>query len=1069
MSDLIIGVGGTGRGVITWLKYYLKRDFEFLQSNMNLFVIDGPDRDTDYRVIDPLSPEGELVSDFSATPHESYQLSYDCAQDIQKIREGNKIPHISDWLSQNEAEKIKGNAFDPKTHGFGASRGPAKACFYKEADKLRNTLNGLMNNINGLNRIILVGSLVGGTGAGMLNEIAALLRDSIEERTQQGQQSIKLYGITALARGFDSVFNTPETKQARNARCFAGIREVQRQLSQKAYDRQITNNITLKNLNNLYDVSILVDNNQNLGVGNPASEVPANAICNAIGNGIILLSSGIIGAHTIQWENNRGVYPRIFRSFGDHIYIYSPDFIINIMAYRFVKEFYGKITSAPATGVDNRIVEVFASSNFSNMVMLWYNGAGQLYLNPPQQGSRSDFSTLITKFSTLQNTFYESSLKITDKVQNRGGWFGMGGMTNGQVIRACESNYNYLFSSAGNENIDLKLQFIYEKILGEFEEKIWENLYDIFTDKTNTPHKPKDLRNNPNCLKEAHSFLRKIDDILQKCIGYFSEQYQTRLQSASISLKQSAHADVTSKLNELNESGESKKNADEQDEFKVAFEQKVYIEAWEKFIAWIENTLNQMKAISNKYWVLFGQPAEGWFSYIEKMNEDSRAKEQSFNTQLHNIKDALPFTRYLPRPYDKIIEKIYKDQVADHLDTFLMNSNWQLTRDQITGKVEFLLSTPNKIRQNRNGILKPYLDVLAGGAFRAIVDFHHWMDVFEYCRAIVDGNFRSMDIWDAFAYDYKQWEWTHENIPNCTPAQFSNSKIKHATKRSSCMLPTRQPLHRFYITGNSTGSTKHGQNMNQSFSQNSLQGIKLTSDNRFSKMFLSFECNVVTPDNAHQLEDWPYFDTCLQDYFKYNQIGNQTPVHNCPEERYAFIIENELFQLTRQIKLLDPSVTAHLGNPDNFRLFWLAELSGLMNTYKRKDPNAPHHPGKVIIPVFRNNQKIDIVLGNVGDYGRQLYKFLDSSKDATDVRNVITEKWSEKLKAMTSKDDDIELLIGKFSERTNNIKLDRFAQDPNNPGDIDIINRDDLIDAIWVSLSLYVEAIRAAHGAVVHH
>ena len=201
MSNLIIGVGGTGRGVITWLEYYLKRDFKKLKDKFHLFVIDGPADDPAYEVADPLGTAGKVDFNLSRNVNRSYQLSYDSVNDINAIREGKKIRFISDWLSTPEAKKVTCASFNPQTAGFGMSRVPAKDDFYREVDLIKPILVGLIGGIPDLERIVLVGSLIGGTGAGMLNETAVLIRDILNERAEIDGKGIKLYGNYRNGKG----------------------------------------------------------------------------------------------------------------------------------------------------------------------------------------------------------------------------------------------------------------------------------------------------------------------------------------------------------------------------------------------------------------------------------------------------------------------------------------------------------------------------------------------------------------------------------------------------------------------------------------------------------------------------------------------------------------------------------------------------------------------------------------------------------------------------------------------------------------------------------------------------
>ena len=225
--------------------------------------------------------------------------------------------------------------------------------------------------------------------------------------------------ITVMARGFDKVFVSDSGKRARNARCFAGIREIQRLLSQKNYDRQISETVILKNMEQLYDVSLIVDGNPGIPFTKPEAKEPINEITNAVANGILVIGSNEIASSTVVWENNRGVFPKIFRSFGDHMYIYSSEMITDLMSYYFVKDFYGKVLTSFGGNMENRTRDVFGSSKLTTM-LYESDDTHPLPLKYPSNGKRDEIRNLISGFSTSLSEFYEYKLKLSEQIENRG-------------------------------------------------------------------------------------------------------------------------------------------------------------------------------------------------------------------------------------------------------------------------------------------------------------------------------------------------------------------------------------------------------------------------------------------------------------------------------------------------------------------------------------------------------------------------------------------------------------------------------------------------------------------------
>ena len=614
-----------------------------------------------------------------------------------------------------------------------------------------------------------------------------------------------------------------------------------------------------------------------------------------------------------------------------------------------------------------------------------------------------------------------------------------------------------MFDKDREGSIDKTLDTISGEILNNFQQRIWNNLTDIFIDKQQVPPKPKNLQDYPGALREAVELLRELESKISSCMTYFEHKYHKVLKQEGQKEKDAISKRLDQARSTLVDLGENSKNYDDQDELIRIFEQKIYFDAWEVYMVKLEDLLTKLQAVSLKYWNLFGAPAEGWFEYIKLMNKDCRGREEAFRKKIDNMKDNLPFIRYLPRPYEAPLLAMYRDYVNEHLDRFLLNSSWSLMKDQNTGEVGFYLSTRKDEPAKRDAILTPFKNVITGEGYKSKVTFHHWKDVFDYGKNTISADFKQMDIWDALAYDFIQWEIKHlkKDAAQATKRDYALKKTRYAKLRAKCLLPTKIPmkLNSFYFSGGSTGYTDKGKEMYKEFSELGL-GIKESSI--FDKMLVSFECNSNAPGTAHSLEQWAYYSKCRGDYWEYNKNPDNTPIHICPEERNACLIEQSLYEFINEIKLLHPSVVVHLGRIEDFRLFWLAYLSGIFAKWETSYPKEPNRPHDYIITVERGGQEIPINLGQVGHYQELMYNFLKNlDRDAEAVRKVVKEQWQSKVAEMEDPNAEIESWIGKFMERKEKIKLRPYMGEAQ-----DTINRDDLIDAIWISIWRYISYIK---------
>ena len=206
---IVIGVGGGGRGVVNWLKWYLQQEYGSPEAaGVRLFCIDGPPRDQ-YRLA------GDFQIDVSSGSPEFYPLTVSPQRAIEAITREEPFAFIDQWLPPSDARRIPTEALDPST-GFGRNRVAARAGLFLEA----GTLVAQLPDLTGASYIFVVGSQSGGTGAGMLLDVAYLVK--------RAKGTAVLFGIVLLPSGFDYIFRLPEEVRDRDARAFAGLRELLR-------------------------------------------------------------------------------------------------------------------------------------------------------------------------------------------------------------------------------------------------------------------------------------------------------------------------------------------------------------------------------------------------------------------------------------------------------------------------------------------------------------------------------------------------------------------------------------------------------------------------------------------------------------------------------------------------------------------------------------------------------------------------------------------------------------------------------------------------------------------------
>ncbi|MGH8058908.1 MAG: tubulin-like doman-containing protein, partial [Candidatus Entotheonellia bacterium] len=173
-GTVVIGVGGSGRGVLNYLKRALEQEYGSPEeAGVVLYCIDGPESDQ------YVLPGGYQI-DTSPQSREFYHLRDNPANAIEAIAKGQPFAYVDPWLTLEEARRVPTAGIDPSA-GFGGQRVPGRVTLFLEISRLQPALQNVITIARGLvpagNRvtIVLVGSQSGGTGAGLLLDVAHLL------------------------------------------------------------------------------------------------------------------------------------------------------------------------------------------------------------------------------------------------------------------------------------------------------------------------------------------------------------------------------------------------------------------------------------------------------------------------------------------------------------------------------------------------------------------------------------------------------------------------------------------------------------------------------------------------------------------------------------------------------------------------------------------------------------------------------------------------------------------------------------------------------------------------------
>jgi len=240
---LVIGLGGTGQWVLTYLKKNLMDTYREVPEIIRLLAFDTTSEDSS-AVVAGEKEEKAQVSNISLAKDEFVYLGGNIKEICEEIRDKQQLPHISSWLQwETYLRQLSDDDFDI-SRGAGQRRPFGRmAIFYDlftadpkilaKIDQALSNIRKAMSTKSSTIEIYITCSLAGGTGSGMFIDMAHLIR----QRCQQAKISCVIRGFIVLQNTFENVVTKAQDKLSPNA--FAAMRELDRFMLMFGHDYPI--------------------------------------------------------------------------------------------------------------------------------------------------------------------------------------------------------------------------------------------------------------------------------------------------------------------------------------------------------------------------------------------------------------------------------------------------------------------------------------------------------------------------------------------------------------------------------------------------------------------------------------------------------------------------------------------------------------------------------------------------------------------------------------------------------------------------------------------------------------
>ncbi len=1097
---LVIGVGGSGRGVLNYLKKSFEDEYGSPEAaGVFLLGIDGPIADqyviNDYQI------------DTQPNSKEFYKYRIDPQAQINNRKTGGAVPFIDTWFSQEAALRTP-NVHTNPGEGFGGVRTIGRCCFYLEVQDLKKKIQDRINEAHTFHEnqnkksihIFIVGSFSGGAGSGTLLDIARLTR-------QISNDGDYLNCVISLPSNFGKLANEePAIKIQFSAKNFAALREAMRDLvanSEMPVQIEYAQGISVSKPT-IFKDCFLIDTSS-LG----ANEPPLYTFCPAAADFIYQVRMDYMGIKsqmiTTEWPNfiqnvvfQAPTVQEMFSSFGIHTYMVSTADLLEYSKLRFARDIYDRMLNIPDDKSDEpeKNVRNFLQSMPFTAMALVANDGGKALPTAPQ-----DYMNLIARIKSGNQYQSETADMLNSPipdlmapVKREDKFFGMfGGASNTRAMQLIEDErincIGQPSDGTGSMTVYGTLRERADIISKFFVLRIIDELKRIFYKLENDELIPKPLSEMPYTLALGRAMLDKIEAYTANLSKYMNDSFKQ--QSRTTYLGHSTDIQ-TQKQAEMEEIGKKLTAAYHRD---IALQQAyaaraghlLQIQIWKAAMTVAKETADRLLAYAKSLNAFFGQKMKGWEWGLGESRDEVAGESQKLMYRRKEFAKAVTRT-YVPAIGGPGENGIYNDFVFGHrnendsLISILLNDmTWKFYADQeinlqhiergLGEKADLdfdpgvyidsfvlLLGMPQVENYNPEQHKVKLHELFTGDSHHINISDHSYHALTQFAENHLKAPFENMTIWDAFVYGKRDPETPSEN--DVYAKQVHNRLL---SKSHVLAMPEDAISHTNIYE---VASVINAPDPNQPSTNIGYEICSLFTDpanngelkKRISRIELAGRFNY---------GNWSKYDETQKDYLDYTSPyfgsdANVVEVHLDTEELNARKLEHYMI-LSRLVKdnvTLDPTVVRFMRDPIAFLNFGLVYAMDLLPSM------VPQGAGGIAMPQYYVGDTANPQwLGETWDMGCVLSLYSKAGIDAVNIRTAIRNIWSDyEQKQEEDYPADWRNRIAVTLEK----KVEFLNLKPIPIGKaVNIrVNREHLALAIRASVKFYAENLKSAHTAV---
>jgi hypothetical protein len=1046
---LIVGVGGCGRGVCNHIKYELEQSYGSLEkAKTKVLVIDGPDSPSQYA----------LPGDFDIGPmpgSTEFLRTAEAANPANVIRNiasdsiGPNEQYIAEWLSKEDARNIPTTTINPVA-GFGGHRSPGHAYFYLDIDRINKMIKDSYQSVrtlldkDGQVHVCLVASQSGGTGAGMLWDIAHLIRGIV------AQNKDSMFCFLPLANTYHAIFSGSEKeKKDSDAKNFAGFLNLMRFMEANvgyAVTIKYSDSITAYNPQ-LIDIPFILDGNV---ISSKISDVkPQLGVVPAISDFICSIikdntSANQIGEDLTNWINKMigvAASQEKYGSFGTFSIKYFHKEVLSSFCYKFAYEIYNDILSPLADAVQqgktlaaqslNETVFTQMIENFCTIKLepnQWRNLHSQIRV-----GRIGDSPA--PSLEPLENVIGVSGLlfkKNDEEVVREAEQFSNNMKTQfGKWINRQHKRIVEAFIQGGNDikGVEYTIHNIFSKIEVDKENK--------------TSVTPKTLRESPSSIVIARDFLKFLLDKLESgrneqggihregFVDFISREFNRYYYPAGHGNPDiiATHINVVSnkRISMAN------KNKEKQLDYLRAATKLLELEVWQIIVKGVQTIADDIRLGVIKLWNLVGDDANGWVHILKAAMEDMEKKYDTDITRRRKFLE-MRLRAYLPDPGEGAEEKLFEELAEPEIVELKSHITWNFAIDPAKPDRYSILLTSQKVENFDYGRFESFYKDPGTGIPMETYKYSPFEHV-QYARNVLEEKLNKKTIWDIMELDYEH-EWRREEEHKDKKKEdYANEWIDKLLSCSETLLHAAgQPQHKKSFIFYDSRETSESTSIASLFSQE-IKNRRTTEETVVTHNFFSKEIRRAVAYLRIPAKNWGYYNSAFANYLDYRKEPSNVLIDIYPNEQIGWTLSQYIREnIGRDFQLFDSKITSLFNNREVFKsmvLCYLLQLIPLKPGATATDLaqyKLDLRAGEIILSSVDNVRTLAQMVNRLG--------YIDSGtfRENSDIHNAMKELWLKK-ENQALKDGKLKELLEEITQKYDSFDFPPSTQDADFPYD----------------------------------